>query len=548
MTYDGDTVRFTSWRSRRLSRRNVLRTSGLGAAGLTAAALIGCGSDDEDTGGSGGTSGASGGGSAGSNVQTSGQSAAFERKGTLFLRDTPQTQDFHRHTGTMPSPSLVCDTPTAIDASGATQLFLLDAMEAPDAANYTFTFKPGVKFHNGRGMTAEDVRLNFERIRATDGAWMKGTADGISSIETPDEQTVVVTLDEPYSPMLSLLSEMWIMAPESPGWDGTITEPIGTGPFAWKQWIPNDRIDLEAHTEYWQPNRPAISAIQVKNLEGDPIPALLAGDVHISGITVTQRALVEGNPDVNLQLEKATSWEFLSFNNRSPRAPFDDLRVRRAIGHALDKAALNEFANGDTGMVADQMAPPNSFYWSDQIVDPFATPNLAEARKLLAAAGVGDLRAVMPVNSTPAKPEVVAAQLREIGVECDLQVADDVTTETRLQSYDWDLYFAGSGTRSDIALRFVRMMSDGPNPGLWGGPQNADYDRLVKEAWAEVDAEARKAKYLEAWQVVMDNLFTIVAYHRAGLTASRKEVVGWETGAMANFNRIDGGVSHITLA
>lgn len=199
-------------------------------------------------------------------------------------------------------------------------------------------------------------------------------------------------------------------------------------------------------------------------------------------------------------------------------------------------------------MVADQMAPPNSFYWSDQIVDPFATPNLAEARKLLAAAGVGELSAVMPVNSTPAKPEVVAAQLREIGVECDLQVADDVTTETRLQSYDWDLYFAGSGTRSDIALRFVRMMSDGPNPGLWGGPQNADYDRLVKEAWAEVDAEARKAKYLEAWQVVMDNLFTIVAYHRAGLTASRKEVVGWETGAMANFNRIDGGVSHITLA
>ncbi|MCA9846923.1 MAG: ABC transporter substrate-binding protein, partial [Dehalococcoidia bacterium] len=426
---------------------------------------------------------------------------------------------------------------------------LLDSIEAPDAANYTFKFKQGVKFHNGRELTSDDVRQNFERIRDTDGAWMKTTANGIESMETPDDQTIVLKLKEPYSPMLALISEMWLMAPESDGWDGTVSHPIGTGPFAWKQWIPNDHIELEAFADYWQPERPKIAGIHVKNLEGDPIPALLAGDVHVSGISVNQREMVQNDPDIDVQLEKATSWEFLSFNNRSPRAPFDDIRVRQAVGHALDKAALNEFANGDTGVVADQMAPPGSFYWSDQIVDPFAKPNLAESAKLLAAAGISlPLKAVMPVNTDPKKPEVVAAQLREAGIECDLQVADDVTTETRLQAYDWDVYFAGSGTRSDIALRFVRLLSDGPNPGLWGGPQDPEYDRLVKEAWASVDADERKAKYIAAWQVVMDKLFTIVAYHRSGLTAIRKDVQGWQTGAVANFNRIDGGVSHITLA
>ncbi len=113
---------------------------------------------------------------------------------------------------------------------------------------------------------------------------------------------------------------------------------------------------------------------------------------------------------------------------------------------------------------------------------------------------------------------------------------------------EYDARLVGTDPRSDIALRFVRMMSDGPNPGLWGGPQDSEYDDFVKQAWASVDAEERRARYLDAWKVAMDKLFTIVTYHKAATTAIRKEVVGWETGAMANFNRIDGGVSHITLA
>jgi len=528
-----------------VSRRSALRGGAFGIMGIAGAALIGCGDDEEAPGAStasstqGTTPGAS-----------STQAPTVQRSGTLLLRDTPQTQDLHRQTGTMPSPSLIADTPTAIDVNGETQVYLLEKFEAPDASNYALTFKPGTKFHNGRELTSEDVKLNLERIAGTEGAWLTSVTNGIESIETPDDYTVSIKLSTPYSPMLSLLSELWLLAPESPGWDSTITTPIGTGPFMWNKWVPNDRIYLDAFPDYWQSGRPMIEKIEVKNLEGDTMPALLAGDIHLAGIPVDQRQMVGSNPDIELQLEKATSWQFLSFNNRSPRAPFDDIRVRQAMGYALDKAALNDFANGDTGMVADQMAPPNSFYWSGDIVDPFAKPDPAKARELLSAAGIaeGTLKPVMPVNTNPAQPEVVAAQLREIGVEPVLEVADDVTTEIRLQEYDWDLYYAGSGTRSDIALRYVRMMSDGPNPGLWGGPQNADYDKYVREAWASVDPEERRARYLDAWKVVTDNLFTIVTYHKANTTAIRKEVKGWQTGAMANFNRIDGGVSHITIA
>ncbi len=529
------------WAGRRISRRRALRGGTTGLAGLVGAVLIGCGADDEPTSASGATTAAG--------TSASGGTTTTATGGTLVLRDIPQTQDFHRHTGTMPTPSIVCDCPTAIDGEGATQNFLLERVEAPDASNYTLTFRPGIKFHNGREMTSEDVKLNLKRIAATDGTWLKSVADSITSMETPDERTIVVALNEPYSPMLSLLSELWLMAPESPGWDGTVTTPIGTGPFVWKEWVPNDRIVLERFPDYWQAGRPSIDGIEIRNLEGDASTILLAGDVHIAGVSRDQRELIGSNPDIELQQEKATSWQFLSFNNRQPRAPYDDIRVRRALAHALDKAALNEFANGDTGVVADQMAPPGSFYWSDEIEDPYATPDLAAARQLLDAAGYsdGELQPVMPVNTNPAQPEVVAAQLAQIGVTPKLEVADDVTTETRLQAWDWDIYYAGSGTRSDIALRFVRLMSDGPNPGLWGGPQDPEYDRLVREAWASVDAEDRKARYLDAWKIVMERLYTIVTYHRSGTTGIRKEVGGWQTGSVANFNRIDGGVAHITI-
>ncbi|MGE3984971.1 MAG: ABC transporter substrate-binding protein [Dehalococcoidia bacterium] len=524
------------WFRYALSRRRMLRASALGVAGLVGTTLIGCGSDD-----AGNEAAATPAGS------TAGAPTTFSG-GTLRLADIPQTQDFHRHTGSMPSPSIVCDCPTGIDGTGATQNMLVEKIEAPDASNYTLKFRQGIKFHNGREMTSEDVKLNLQRIKSTPGTWMKGTADYIQSMETPDKQSITLRLSAPYSPLIALLSELWLMAPESPGWDGTISKPIGTGPFVWKDWIPNDKIILERFPDYWQKDKPRIDGIEIKNIADGKVTALLAGDLHITSVGASDMKLAQSNSSIELKQQKATSWDFFSFQNKKPNKPYDDIRVRQALAYALDKEALNQFVTGGTGKVANQMAAPGSFYWDEKLVDPYAKPDLTKAQQLLSAAGVSNLTPVMPVNTNPANAEVVAAQLAKIGVKPKLEVADDITTEKRISgTTDWDVYYAGSGARADIALRFVRLMSDGPNPGLWGSPQDPQYDRLVKEAWAEVDAAKRKAKYLEAWKVVMEKLYTIPTYHNAGFRGVRKEVLGFETGAVENSNRIDGGVAFVTF-
>ena len=158
---------------RRFARRQTLIGGGLVLSGLAAAALVGCGSDS-----SGDTTTTT------STSTNTGSAKQVRRGGRLQLADIPQTQDFHRHSGTMPTPSLVSDTPTAMDAEGKTQNFLLEKFEAPDASNYVFTFKAGIKFHNGRELTSEDVRLNLDRIKNTKGAWLKSLAERISSMST----------------------------------------------------------------------------------------------------------------------------------------------------------------------------------------------------------------------------------------------------------------------------------------------------------------------------------------------------------------------------
>lgn len=527
------------------SRRRAL---GVGSAAIGTAWLTACGGNDTLTNST--TNNATAGPPGGAAATGTAQAVLQRSGGTLIVRQGDlQTADFHRHSGTMPFPSVICDCPTAIGADGSVKPMLAEAWESPDAITYTFKMRPGVKFHNGREMTAEDLKQNIDRIAATPGTWLKGAFSTLVQQQIVAPRTLKVQLKEPYAPLLPLISELWVVAPETPEWSGQITNPIGAGPFVFKQWTPKESVTTTRHEAYWQSPRPLVDALTTKFIEADATIALRAGDVHIAGVGRDQIESLSRGRDISIQYEKNTSWNFLSFNNRRPRPPYDDLRIRRAIGHALDKAKITEVQAGPSGKVANQMAPEGNLWHDPTLPDPFAKRDLDQARRLLAEAGVtpGTLKPVMPVNTNPQMPQVVAQQLAEVGIQPDLQVADDTATEQRLQKYDWDIYYAGSGPRSDIAVRFVRMMSDGPNPGLWGGVQDPDYDRAVRKAYATIDERERKKAYLEAWKIVMDKLYTIVVNHTAGAVGIRSQVQGFETGAMANLHRIDGGVSFVRL-
>jgi len=150
------------------------------------------------------------------------------------------TADPHRHTGSIGVQQVYAEALTSIADDGSVKPWLAESFEVSDDGRvYSFTLRDGVTFHNGEAMTAEDVKANFERIKANvTSGWLASAMKLTEAFEAPDARTFVVRLAEPYAAFLPLISEAWILSPDSPGWDETITTPIGTGPFEFGEWTP----------------------------------------------------------------------------------------------------------------------------------------------------------------------------------------------------------------------------------------------------------------------------------------------------------------------
>ncbi|WP_332693484.1 ABC transporter substrate-binding protein [Bosea sp. (in: a-proteobacteria)] len=484
-------------------------------------------------------------------VEAFGQAA---RKGVLrYATLGLDTSDPHRHTGSIAVQQCYAETLTSIAADGSVEPFLAESFEiSPDGLSYRFKLRPNVKFHNGDVMTAADVAANFERVKTkVKGGWLVSAMKRVVKLEAPDATTLSVTLQESYSPFLNLLSELWILSPKSEGWGETIKTPIGTGPFTFGTWQPKVKLVAPAFAEYWKSGAPHLAAVEFDLRDGiDKSHALRAGDVHIIS---AEREAAEGLEKAGVATIaglKDTSWYFVAFNNRKPRKPFDDVRVRKALALAVDKAAFMNFIGGDKGVVTNQVVAPGNVYFNQAShdADAFRKPDLDQARKLLAEAGVKPSEHTIEfVSWQESYAQIVVQMVRKLGFKVNHVALDDIGAQKRLGQYDWDMNTMASGPRSDIFLRYVRLMSDGPNPVLWGGIQDPELDRLIDEAVKEPDAADRKATYLKASERITEKGYFYVLGHAPNLIAIRKGVKGYDPGFTWACHWASGGVAHTTI-
>lgn len=479
--------------------------------------------------------------------------ASPRRGGTLRLALLGlDTADPHRHSGSIAVQQVYAETLTSIGDDGTAKPFLAERYEVSgDGKSYTFHLRRNVRFHNGRPLVARDVQANMERVRdKVKSGWLSGAMKLVQTIATPDDHTVVVTLSQSYAPLLNLLSELWIVAPESEGWDATIRKPIGTGPFTFGQWQPNVRFTAPAFKQYWQPGLPYLDAVQF-DLRGDQDNSLLlrAGDLDIAYVRPDKLAALRSEKIVAQPLGD-TAWYFLSFNNRKPRALMQDIRVRQAIALSMDKRAFMNFVAGREALTSDQPVRPKTFYWDagTEQRDPYARPDLVKARALLQSAGVTPGEHTLKVISWQNDYSQVAVEMvRQLGFKIDHQALDDIGAQRALGQYDWDFTPMHSGPRSDVYLRYSRLLSDGPSPMLWGGIQDAKLDAMIAAAAASPSNQQARQHYLQAWQHVMDRHYTIGLGHAADMLGVAPRVQGYRTGFTWSQNRVDGGLGHAWL-
>ncbi|MFP1644431.1 ABC transporter substrate-binding protein [Pontitalea aquivivens] len=292
-----------------------------------------------------------------------------------------------------------------------------------DGTTYTFHLRQGVRFHDGSGFDAEDVRFTLDRARAEDSAnAQKALFAGIATVEVVDPATVRVTLSAPDGafPFKMAWGDAVIVAPETAA--DLATRPVGTGPFSFGEWVQGDRVTLQAFADYWG-EKPALQTATFRFIP-DPtaaFAAMMAGDVDAFPNFPAPETLpqLEADPRFRVIVGSTEGETILAMNNR--KAPLDDVRVRQAIAHAINRQEVIDGAMFGYGTpIGTHFAPHNPDY---QDLTALSAHDPDKARALLETAGVADLTlrlALPPPTYARRGGEIIAAQLAAVGIKTQI--------------------------------------------------------------------------------------------------------------------------------
>ena len=293
-----------------------------------------------------------------------------------------------------------------------------------DGLTYTFHLVEGATFHDGTDFDAEDVVFSLDRARAEDSTnAQKQLFAGIASVEAVDPATVKVTLSQPDGNLLFNLAwgDAVIVAPESI--DDIKARPTGTGPFRFEDWRQGDSITLVRNDDYWG-DAPALTQATFKFIS-DPtaaFAAMMAQDIDaFAGFPAPENLpQFEADPRFKVLRGSTEGETILAMNNAV--TPFDDVRVREAVAHAIDRQAVIDGAMFGLGTpIGTHFAPHNPDYEDLTALSDF---DPEKSKALLAEAGLADgfstTLKLPPPSYARRGGEIIAAQLREVGIETEI--------------------------------------------------------------------------------------------------------------------------------
>ncbi len=357
-----------------------------------------------------------------------------------------------------------------------------------DGTVYTFHLNEGVTFHDGTTMDAEDVVFSLDRARAEDSTnAQKALFAGIASVEAVDPLTVKVTLAEPNGnfPFNMAWGDAVIVAPESIETDAT--SPVGTGPFTFVEWVKGDHVTIARNDAYWG-DAPALAQATFKFIS-DPnaaFAAMMAGDVDAFPNFPAPETLsqFEADPRFTVIVGSTEGETILAMNNKQP--PLDDIRVREAIAHAINRQEIIDGAMFGFGTpIGTHFAPHNPDYidlTGLSAYDPDASKAL-----IAEVGGVGPLRLMLPPPTYARRGgEIIAAQLRAVGIETEITNLEWAQwLEQVFKGKDFDLTIVSHTEPADINI-YAR-------PDYYFQYDNRYFRMVIDELAVTSDPAARRA-------------------------------------------------------
>jgi peptide/nickel transport system substrate-binding protein len=400
---------------------------------------------------------------------------------------------------------------------------------SPDGLTYTFKLRSGVKFHNGQTLTSADVKYSYSRLAGLDtGKPLQTSFEDVKSIEAPDASTVVITLKEHNSSFLTALTAAVIPN----GYQDSNKNPIGTGPFKFKEYTPGQHLVVEKFPDYWQKGVPSLDQVEFKIIT-DPQAGLLAlqsGEVDIYPRIGTEQ-LEQVAKDFNTISTPQNLVQLVVLNNA--RKPFNDIRVRQALNYAIDKDEIIEgVAQGKGTKLGSNLSPVLAKYYQAGLEDLYKT-DLEKAKSLLKEAGYPNgFETTLSVPSNYQfhvdTAQVVAAQLEQIGVKVKIEPVEWAVWLDRIyKGRDYDTTIIGLDGKLDPYQILNKYLSDSPNDFF--NYKNPEFDSTLRSAVAEVDDAKRIELYKKAQTILAQDAAAIYIMDPNTNVALNKKLAGYKT-------------------
>ena len=423
---------------------------------------------------------------------------------------------------------------------------------------YLINLNEGVKFHSGEEMTAEDVKFTLERL-GVEGAMngetspRKSLLPVIKNIEITGRYSLKITLEEPWPnfpamlPLQQVVSKSFV---EGKSLSELQSLENGTGPFRLVEWVPGDIIKMERFPDYYGgassllPVGPAcVERVEFKVLPDNEerVAALLAGEVDIiDQLPVEDVDEVSKSELARVMKVAGTRTFFIYLNNKKP--PFDDLRVRQAMNHAIDRdAIISEILSGNAVKVNGVLGP-DAFSFNNNL--PAYAYDPALARQLLAEAGYPDGISVEfdSLTALGSTAGMIVDMLGEVGIEARLSSGSykDLSKKWRDGNGDvGDMWLSSWGNSSlDPVGIFVPTLATGQR-GNFAFYSNSEVDALLSAGGSELNRTERAEKYRTAQAIVNQEAPWVFLWVPEELYGVSKRIIGWRPSPDSRINLHD---------
>jgi peptide/nickel transport system substrate-binding protein len=402
---------------------------------------------------------------------------------------------------------------------------LATTWEQPDPLTYLFRLRKGVKFHNGREMTADDVKYSYDRI--LDPKTASPTASlikPVKSIEVVDKYTVRIRLKENFPDFLNFAAferNTAIIPKEEVLKHGSLQKVmVGTGPFKLKEYKHGVSATYVRNEDYWEKGVPYIDGFDllVVKDEASRLAGIRRGTYDIGWIkSIDMAKLAMKEPHVTTAKSLASRQGRFWLNHE--RFPFNNVKLRQAVSAALDRQAIIDKVLSGEGVLST-IIPPSSAPYAlspEEIAKlPYYKQDYDLARKLLREAGYPN-GFEFTIKTSPHSPdyvpasEIIVEQLSKVGIKAKIQQMDWGVFQKVRRTKDFEAnYFAGSW-RADAAGYFYEYFRGGI-PANETGQNNPEINRLMDLCQTEPDVEKSKKYYRELQYKVAEDVSGIFTY------------------------------------